>query len=89
MASKPYAASGAYIHRMSDYCGNCAYDVKAREGPRACPFNLLYWHFIARHAGTLRANPRMAQMVRTWERFAPYKQAQLWRDAEALLAALG
>ncbi|WDF75106.1 cryptochrome/photolyase family protein [Novosphingobium sp. KACC 22771] len=89
LASKPYVASGAYIHRMSDYCGGCAYDVKAKEGERACPFNLLYWHFIARHAERLRGNPRMAHMLRTWANFAPEKQAQLWRDAEAFLATLG
>jgi deoxyribodipyrimidine photolyase-related protein len=47
LASKPYAASGAYIDRMSDYCRGCAYDVKAKAGPKACPFNLLYWDFIA------------------------------------------
>lgn len=89
LASKPYVASGAYIHRMSDYCSGCAYDVKVKEGERACPFNLLYWHFIARHAERLRGNPRMAQMVRTWANFAPEKQDQLWRDAEAFLATLG
>ena len=89
LASKPYAASGAYIHRMSDYCGDCAFDVKAKEGPTACPFNLLYWHFIARHQKRLSRNPRMAQMVRNWDRFSPEKQAQLTRDAEAFLAALG
>ncbi|MDE1915238.1 MAG: cryptochrome/photolyase family protein [Sphingomonadales bacterium] len=86
LASKPYAASGAYIARMSDYCGSCAYDVKAKEGARACPFNLLYWHFIARHAERLRKNPRMAQMVRIWDGFAPERQAQLRHDAEAFLA---
>jgi deoxyribodipyrimidine photolyase-related protein len=52
LASKPYAASGAYIQRMSDYCGTCAYNVKARVGPQACPFNFLYWRFIATHAAT-------------------------------------
>ena len=88
LASKPYAASGAYINRMSDYCGSCSYDVKAKEGPDACPFNLLYWHFISRHQARLVRNPRMAQMVRTWERFSPDKQAQLGRDAEAFLATL-
>ena len=46
LASKPYAASGAYIDRMSDYCEGCAYEVKQRTGPRACPFNALYWDFI-------------------------------------------
>ena len=73
---------------MSDYCGSCSYDVKAKEGPDACPFNLLYWHFIARHQARLVRNPRMAQMVRTWERFSADKQAQLGRDAEAFLATL-
>ena len=66
MGSKPYAASGAYINRMSDYCGGCAYDVKASVGPRACPFNALYWDFIARHADRFGPNPRMAMPVRTW-----------------------
>ena len=37
LASKPYAASGAYINRMSDYCGSCRFDVKQRTGPDACP----------------------------------------------------
>ena len=69
--------------------GACAFDVKAKEGPKACPFNVLYWHFIARHRERLVRNPRMAQMVRTFDRFAPERQAQLGRDAEAFLATLG
>ncbi len=89
LASKPYAASGAYISRMSDYCRGCSYDVKAKEGPRACPFNLLYWHFIARHRERLARNPRMAQIVRSWDRLAPERQQQLARDAEAFLTTLG
>jgi deoxyribodipyrimidine photolyase-related protein len=89
LASKPYAASGAYIDRMSNYCRGCAYDVKAKAGPQACPFNLLYWDFIARHRDRLARNPRMAQMVRTWDRFTDEKQAQLRRDAGRFLDTLG
>lgn len=89
LASKPYAASGAYIDRMSNYCRGCEYDVKAKDGARACPFNLLYWDFIARHRERLAGNPRMAQMVRTWDRFAPDRQEQLRRDAGNFLASLG
>jgi deoxyribodipyrimidine photolyase-related protein len=88
LASKPYASSGAYIDRMSDYCKSCAYDVKAKEGPRACPFNLLYWRFIALHRERFARNPRMARMVGTFQRFAPEKQAQLVRDAQAFLDRL-
>ena len=59
LASKPYAASGAYIHRMSNYCRNCAYDYRQVLGENACPFNALYWDFLARHRPTLSQNPRM------------------------------
>jgi len=68
LGSKPYAAGGAYINRMSDYCGGCRYDVKQRVGEDACPFNALYWDFLDRNARKLRSNPRLAMPYRTWER---------------------
>ena len=88
LASKPYAASGAYINRMSNHCGNCRYDVKQRTGPDACPFNPLYWDFIARHRGKIGGNPRMAQMVRTYDRFADAEKARIAQSAAAVLAKL-
>lgn len=88
VGSKPYAASGAYINRMSDYCGHCAYDVTKSHGKKACPFNFLYWDFIARHAERFAANPRMAMPVRTLERMDPEKRAAIRADAAAFLAAL-
>ena len=88
LASKPYAASGAYIDRMSDYCGGCAYTVKQRTGPRACPFNALYWDFIARHREKIGRNPRMAQMVRTYDRFADAEKGRIADSAAAFLAGL-
>ena len=86
VGSKPYAASGAYINRMSDYCGRCAHDVKARIGDKACPFNSLYWDFLDRHRKELRANNRLAMPYKTLERMseterqALRKQAQHWRE---------
>ncbi|WP_229600435.1 cryptochrome/photolyase family protein [Reyranella humidisoli] len=88
LASKPYAASGAYIDRMSDYCGGCAYEVKQRTGPRACPFNALYWDFIARHRERIGRNPRMAQMVRTYDKFADAERARIADSAASFLAGL-
>ena len=85
MASKPYAASGAYINRMGDYCGGCRYDVKASEGERACPFNALYWDFIARHAERFAANPRMAMPLRNLVRMPPERLARLRARATAFL----
>ena len=64
MASKPYAAGGAYIDRMSDYCGGCAFDRAKRVGDDACPFTTLYWDFMLRHAERFKRNPRMATQVR-------------------------
>jgi deoxyribodipyrimidine photolyase-related protein len=88
LASKPYAASGAYINRMSDYCKGCAYDVKVRTGPDACPFNALYWDFISRHAPAIKSNPRMAQMVRTYDKFDDAEKQRITDRATTFLASL-
>jgi deoxyribodipyrimidine photolyase-related protein len=61
MASKPYVSGGAYIDRMSDYCGSCAYDPRKRTGDDACPFTTLYWDFLARHEERLRGNHRLSR----------------------------
>ncbi len=88
MASKPYAASGNYINRMSDYCRHCRYDVRQREGADACPFNYLYWDFMARHRSRLAANPRMTRVVETLDRMPAEKVATVRRDARTFLDAL-
>jgi deoxyribodipyrimidine photolyase-related protein len=63
MMSKPYAAGGAYISRMSNYCKGCAYNPKLRVGDDACPFTTLYWDFLDRHKETFAKNHRMGQQV--------------------------
>ena len=80
LASKPYAASGNYINRMSNYCKGCRYDVKQRHGPQACPFNSLYWDFLARHGEELRRNPRMALVMKQLDKL-PAEDLELIRDA--------
>jgi len=67
-ASKPYAASGAYIDRMSDYCKSCRYDVKKKEGDGACPFNYLYWHFLMENEEKLRKNRRVSMIYKTLDK---------------------
>jgi deoxyribodipyrimidine photolyase-related protein len=68
MATKPYAAGGAYIDRMSDHCGRCRFDRTARVGEDACPFTTLYWDFLARHEERFLVNPRVARQVRAAQR---------------------
>jgi len=70
MATKPYAASGAYIDRMSDSCGDCRFDPKQRSEPGACPFTTLYWDFLDRHRQALEPNPRMRLQIRNLDRIA-------------------
>ena len=88
VGSKPYVSSGAYINRMSDYCRPCAYKVRDRTGADACPFNLLYWSFLARHRDRFEPNPRMAQMYRTWDRMDAGHRKTVLAEAEAWLARL-
>jgi deoxyribodipyrimidine photolyase-related protein len=63
MMTKPYAAGGAYISRMSSYCKSCVYDPKLRTGDTACPFTTLYWDFLDRHRETFVKNHRMSQQL--------------------------
>jgi len=77
LATKPYAAGGAYIDRMSDYCSGCRYDPKVRVGEQACPFTAGYWRFMHDHADRLVGNHRMGRAVAGLSRL---------RDLDALLA---
>lgn len=78
MATKPYAAGGSYINRMTDHCGRCVYRPTERTGPKACPFTAGYWAFLDRHEEVLRGNHRMAQPLAGLRRLA---------DREAVVAA--
>lgn len=88
LGSKPYVSSGAYIDRMSDHCGGCVYRVKEKTGERACPFNLLYWHFLTRHRDRFEANPRMAQMYRVWDGMEEGHRERVLAGAEGVLGRL-
>jgi len=88
LASKPYVASGAYINRMSNYCGACRYNVKQRTGPDACPMNLLYWDFLDRHRERFASHPRMSMMIRHVEKILPPELESIRREAAEFRASL-
>ena len=88
LATKPYAGGGAYINRMSDHCKSCRYDVKQKVGPDACPFNALYWDFLARHEKRFRRNRRMMQMYANWDRMDPAVRDGYRASAAAFLETL-
>jgi deoxyribodipyrimidine photolyase-related protein len=88
VGTKPYAASAAYIDKMSDYCKGCRYDRKAASGPDACPFNALYWDFLARHERRFANNTRMALVLSQLRRKSKTEIDQIRQRASEILAAL-
>ncbi|MDB5414199.1 MAG: cryptochrome/photolyase family protein [Rubritepida sp.] len=87
-ATKPYAASGNYIHRMSNYCEHCRYDVKQRQGADACPFNYLYWDFVARNRDRLAANARAWRTVQALDEMDAAKMQAYRHEAKVFLDGL-
>jgi len=83
MASKPYAATGKYIQRMSNHCAGCRYDPAKRTGDDACPYTLLYWDFLMRHEEVLSQNQRMALQVRNVSRIPADEQEAIRDQADA------
>ncbi|MFK7803373.1 MAG: cryptochrome/photolyase family protein, partial [Anaerolineae bacterium] len=89
LGSKPYAASGSYINKMSNYCGSCSFSPKIKLGDGACPFNYLYWYFLMVNAENLSRNPRMGMPYRTLSKMTAEKRADIMANAEAFLQSIG
>ena len=88
IASKPYAASGQYIHRMGDYCSGCVYDVKRNSGEGSCPLNSLYWDFVVRHQERFANNMRMKLVYANWAKKSAEEQANIRATAASYLAQI-
>ncbi|MBW8312907.1 MAG: hypothetical protein K0M64_12865 [Rhizobium sp.] len=88
MVSKPYAASGKYIQRMSNHCAGCRFRPGEATGPRACPYTTLYWDFLARHETRFARHPRTALQWSYLGRKPPEELAAIRRQAVELRAAL-
>lgn len=83
MTTKPYTSGGAYLNRMSDLCGACAFRPTERVGPRACPFTGGYWAFLHRHRDRLVGNPRMTRAVHGLDRLSDLDDVlDQWRTAD-------
>jgi deoxyribodipyrimidine photolyase-related protein len=81
LASKPYAASGKYINKMSNFCKNCKYNPEDTTEKNACPFNALYWDFLARNRSKLEGNQRLPYVYSTWDKFGIARQDQIRKKA--------
>ena len=82
VGTKPYAASGKYISRMSNYCKHCAFDVNKKTGDDACPFNAMYWAFLYRNRDRLKGNRRMGLVLKNLDRFKKSELTELTVSVE-------
>lgn len=89
MATKPYAASGAYINKMSDSCKACRYKVTKKNGPDACPFNYLYWNFLIENESRLRGNHRLGMIYKTLDRMGDDKRRAVRDDSQRFFKRIG
>jgi deoxyribodipyrimidine photolyase-related protein len=74
MSTKPYASGGAYINKMSNYCGSCRFKPTVRVGADACPFTAGYWNFLAKNSDRFRGNHRMSQPMAGLRRLTDLEQ---------------
>ena len=74
MSTKPYAAGGAYINRMSNYCGDCPFDPKKRLGEDACPFTAGYWSFMDKNQEKFKGNFRMSNPLSSLRRLSDIRE---------------
>lgn len=88
MASKPYAASGKYIQKMSNFCKSCVYNPNEVVGDKACPFNALYWNFMNQHQALLKENPRLHFSYLNWDKMTLEKKTAILARAAQLLDGL-
>lgn len=86
IATKPYAATGTYINKMSNYCAGCRFDLAQKTGPDARPFNYLYWNFIDQHADRFASNPRLRMIVGGWLKRTDPSKELVRSSAEDFLA---
>ena len=88
LGSKPYAASGNYINKMSNYCKNCTYSPDVKNGENACPFNYLYWNFLIKHKDDFKDNHRMRMIYSTLGRMSDEKKDKILSDSQTFFKGL-
>ncbi|PSU33897.1 cryptochrome/photolyase family protein [Photobacterium lutimaris] len=86
IATKPYAASGNYINKMSDHCKHCFYDVKTKTESNSCPLNSLYWNFLHQHESWLAKNHRTRMIYRSWDNMSEEERESILDKAKNILA---
>jgi deoxyribodipyrimidine photolyase-related protein len=78
MSTKPYISGSNYVLKMSHYS----------KGPWCAIWDGLYWRFIDKHRDFFLRNPRMAMMVRTFDKMDIEKRGLHLQTAKDFLVKL-
>ena len=78
MMTKPYISGSNYIMKMSDY----------KKGDWQLTWDGLFWRFMHVHRDFLQTNPRLAMLIRTYDKMSSQKQQQLINAADDFLHLL-
>jgi len=89
VGTKPYASTGNYVKKMSNYCEHCRYDPGQKTGDDACPLTTLYWDFLLRHEGRFADNNRMNMMMKHVQNLKKEQRVEITAGAKRLRADLG
>lgn len=89
VGTKPYCASGNYVDRMSNYCGDCKFKPKEAIAEDACPITTLYWDFLDRHRARFEKNGRMKFQFNNLAKKASEDLVQIRLKADQIRAIEG
>ncbi len=89
VGTKPYASTGNYVKKMSNYCEHCRFDPSKRTGDDACPLTTLYWDFLLRHEETFNQNGRMNMMMKHVEKMNDNERKATRAQAKETRVSLG
>jgi deoxyribodipyrimidine photolyase-related protein len=78
MSTKPYISGSNYILKMSHY----------KRGPWCDIWDGLFWRFIHKHRDFFTSNPRLAMMVRVFDKMDAVKRQRWLQIAETYLENL-
>ncbi|MDC6351784.1 cryptochrome/photolyase family protein [Zeaxanthinibacter sp. PT1] len=89
LATKPYVSSANYINKMGNYCSECTYSHTKKTGENACPFNALYWNFLAEKKSYFQDNRRMSLMLSLLDKMEPDELKSIQERARKIIANPG
>jgi deoxyribodipyrimidine photolyase-related protein len=78
MTTKPYISGSNYVKKMSDYS----------KGDWEATWDALFWRFMSTHRDFFEGNPRLAMLMRTYDKKSSEQKTQIHETSEAFLAKL-